>query len=156
VIGVVVISVSYLVLAWFYNLLVTTTPGPTTYLQELAWESASYFLTAAGAVLVALGWGLDQRATGKEPGSGPPGASRTQALIGYALVGVGTGLFAGTMTFFGVLFASEAASSSYFLNLPQWTVTAIYVTLGVGILAVAFGWLLQHLTVLDARTHWGP
>ena len=150
-VGVALLGVAYLVFGWYYYSLVYGAIAVASFQQTLLWETVTYFLTAIGAVLAGIGWGLDQRAARRSFGGGSVDASRVQRLVGYVLVGVGVACFAGAQTFLALIVAAEYLSSAVFENLPLWTLPAIEFSTGVGVLAVAVGWLLHHWAVLADR-----
>ncbi len=152
-VGVALLGIAYLVFGWYYYSIIYGDIAAASFQQTLLWETVTYFLTAVGAVLAGLGWGLDQRAAQRSFAGGADGTLRVRRRIGYVLVGAGVAFFAGAQTLLALIVAAEYLSSSLFANLPLWTLPAIEFSSGVGVLAVSLGWLLHHWAVLAEREH---
>lgn len=142
--GLVAIGVAAILLGYYYTVPIDDLISNTTAVTIL--YSSSSLLAGIGVILVAVGWGLDQKAVRALRPPGPtyrPGARWVGRLV---LIPLGAACIAGVEFYFVAIAWAELAG--VYLYLTEDTFGVLEYVIGLGVLLLAAGWFLHHSDTL--------
>lgn len=142
--GLVAIGVAAILIGYYYTLPIGDLISNTTAVTIL--YSSSSLLAGIGVILVAVGWGVDQKAVRALTPPGPsyrPGARWVGRLV---LIPLGAACIAGVEFYFVAI--SWAALKGVYLYVTEDTLGVLEYVIGLGVLLLAVGWFLHHADTL--------
>lgn len=138
--GLVLLSGDSFLSAWAYYEVYTSTSISFFQSIDLAF-GAGEVLTAIGVLLAATGWVLGKRQSSPRRADSSPERTGSLLGVGHGVVLLGAVLIAGATAYLGTLDFAQYYNMP--LNEPWWTSSLLYVVEGVGIVALAGGWLIH-------------
>jgi hypothetical protein len=104
-------------------------------------------LLGFGVIVAGIGWILDRRMIDGARGLSSLPELRFRAMLGHFIIALG----AVVLAFVALFWAYLELCVYYTISitwLPDWTLAALELVAGVGILVLAIGWMVHHSAVL--------
>jgi len=141
--GWVLIAISFFIVAAEEYQLISSPPSFQNFNQIELYPAVESIMDALGVTMVGLGWVLSWPAAPQILGT--PGATmrNPRSTLSYVTVFLGIACVAGFS-----LYEAYVNLAQYFevpIHLWMWSVVALEIVLGLGILLVAIGWLIHHV-----------